>query len=149
MELQKDLKEFVALLNATNVKYLVVGGYAVAFHGYPRYTGDIDVFVEVTADNAGKLAEVLREFGFAGDATVAEFLSDPRRIIRMGNSPYRIEVLGTVDGVSFEEAWAARIETVVDGISIYIISKPLLLKNKKAAGRPKDLIDVDHLARLD
>ncbi len=146
MNLIKDLKEFVELLNATGVKYLLVGGHAVAFHGHPRYTGDIDFFVEPSSENGAKLMQVFADFGFGGLGFSATDFTEPGTVIQLGRPPFRIDILPTLDGIEFGEAWDTRIEAFAEGQPIHVISKEMLLKNKRATARPQDLADIEKLA---
>jgi predicted nucleotidyltransferase len=144
ISLPSDFKEFLKLLNAKKVKYLVIGGYAVGYHGYPRATNDLDVFVAVETINAEKLVAVLREFGFdTPDLSPDLFLQD--KIMRMGVAPIRIEVMTNISGVGFNECYRSRVVAVIDGVRINLISLPKLKQNKKASGRHKDLDDLEHL----
>ena len=144
ISLPSDFQEFLKLLNAQKVKYLVIGGYAVGYHGYPRATKDLDVFVALAPENATKLVTVLQEFGFdSPDLSPDLFLQD--RIVRMGNPPLRIEVTTSISGVSFDECYKNRVVATVDGVRVNLISLHKLKKNKKASGRHKDLDDLEHL----
>jgi len=145
IRLSPDFKEFLKLLNENNVRYLLVGGYAVAFHGYPRTTGDMDIWIAFDPTNASKVTKALREFGFSETALREELFTNPKNVIRMGIPPYRIEVLTTVDGIEFESSFTNRIIENVDGVEISIISKQDLIANKLSAGRNKDLDDVENL----
>lgn len=145
MRLSKDLREFVALLNSTGVEYLVVGGHAVAFHGYPRFTGDINFFVRVSPENAARLEGVLRSFGFGGIGITREDSLQPGTVVQLGRPPHRIDLLTAIDGVTFEEAWAGRVSADLDGLPVLMIGKRELLRNKAASGRPQDTADLDHL----
>jgi len=145
MNLDEDLKEFIELLNAREVRYLVVGAYALAYHGRPRYTGDIDVFVQPTEDNSQLVAQVIEQFGFASLGIVAADLSNPDQVIQLGVEPNRIDIMTSISGVSFEEAWAKREYGEIDGVSLPFISRDLLKRNKAAVGRKQDLADIDHL----
>ncbi|MFO0891588.1 MAG: nucleotidyltransferase [Isosphaeraceae bacterium] len=146
MEIQKDLKEFIELLNLNQVKYLIAGGYAVAFHGHPRTTGDIDLFVESSPENARKLVGTLDAFGFAGlGLTDRDFLT-PGVIVQLGQPPNRIDLLTSLSGVVFEDAWHHRVECVVDGLRIAFLDRRTLLVNKAATGRAKDLADLEALS---
>ena len=141
MNLSKDLREFIALLNSTSVKYVLVGGHAVAFHGYPRFTGHIDFFVERSADNASKLERILNEFGFAQLGLKAADFLEPDIVVQLGRSPNRIDILTSIDGVEFEQAWNSRVKTST-GAELFVINKELLLQNKRVAGRAQDLADM-------
>lgn len=142
--LPDDFRDFIRLLNRHRVRYVVVGGYAVAYHGFPRYTGDIDFFVELSEKNAAALIEVFCEFGFKEPPDAALFLT-PGNIVRIGWQPTRLEVLNRIDGVSFKECWTARQRANLEGLRVNFISLPLLLKNKRATARPKDLEDLRNL----
>jgi len=146
MEIQKDLKEFIELLNSNQVKYLVAGGYEVAFHGYPRTTGDIDLYVESSPENASRLVAALDAFGFAGlGLTDRDFLA-PGVTVQLGQPPNRIDLLTSLSGVAFEDAWHHRVECVVDGLRIAFLDLRSLLVNKAATGRAKDLADLEALS---
>ena len=145
MKLDQDLREFIELLNARNVRYLVVGAYALAFHGRPRYTGDIDFFVQPSAQNAELVAKIIEEFGFAGLGIVAADLSVDDQVIQLGVEPNRIDLMTSISDVSFEEAWNTREYGEIDGLKVPFISRELLKRNKTAVGRKQDLADLDHL----
>jgi len=142
MKLSKDSKEFIELLNSTKVKYLLVGGHAVAYHGHPRFTGDMDFFVERSPENARKLEQVLAAFGFASLGLKAHDFLEPGTVIQLGRAPYRIDLLTSIDAVEFTEAWAARIGAVMDDMPVFIISKDLLIRNKKVIDREQDRADI-------
>ncbi len=142
MKLPRDFREFIELLNSEGVKYVIVGGWAVAFHGCPRFTGDLDFFVEASSDNAGRLMRVLGRFGFASLGLQERDFLQPDRIIQLGRPPRRIDLITGVSGVSFAEAWAGRVPALLDGIPVQLIGREALLKNKAAAGRPQDTADV-------
>lgn len=143
--LSQDVKEFIELLNSNEVQYVIVGGYAVAYHGYPRMTGDIDFFVGITEQNAQQLLNTLSQFGFASlGLTKNDFLS-PQTIIQLGYPPNRIDIITSVDGVNFAEAWQTRIITDFDSVKVNILDKHLLIINKRHSGRLKDLQDVERL----
>lgn len=147
-KLQDDLREFIALLNSHHVEYVIVGGHAVAFHGHPRFTGDIDFFIRVTPPNVERLLTVLRAFGFGTlDITAADLL-EPNRVLRLGYPPNQIDVLTSISGVDFDAAWDTRVESVMDQQPVSIIGWAELLRNKRAAGRQKDLADVDELVAV-
>jgi len=146
LPLPKDLREFIELLNSHDVHYLVVGGYAVAIHGHPRMTGDIDFFVETTDENARKLESVLADFGFAGLGLSAEDFLDPGTIIQLGRPPNRIDLVTSLSGVTFADSWEKRVRHVVEGVPLLFVDKQTLLANKAASGRPKDLADLAALS---
>jgi hypothetical protein len=145
MKLQKDLREFIELLNSTKIKYLLVGGHAVAYHGFPRFTGDMDFFVECSNWNLSALAKLLRDFGFSALADEVMPSTLPGMVFQLGRPPNRIDLLTSIDGVDFEEAWQSRETAVIDGIQVPILSKPMLIRNKRASGRLKDLEDLRQL----
>jgi hypothetical protein len=133
------------LLGSHEVKYLLVGGYAVGFHGYPRATADMDLWVSRTKENARKLVSVLEEFGFRDVALAGQALTQKDQVIRMGVPPLRIELFTSISGAEFDACYAERIESEIEGIRISILSLADLKRNKKAAGRPKDLADLEEL----
>ena len=145
MNLEDDLREFVELLNALNVHYLVVGAFAVAYYGYPRFTADLDLFIERSQENAERLVQVIERFGF-GDLNLSarDFLEDDQ-VIQLGVSPNRIDLLTFISAVDFDEAWAARQQAEIQGLSVPIISKEMLKRNKAATGRSQDLLDLERL----
>ena len=143
--LSKDFKEFIELLNEHNVRYLVVGGYAVAFHGHPRYTKDIDIWIELSLQNAENILEALKEFGFGSlDLSLDDFLEGDQ-IIQLGYPPNRIYILTALTGLKFEDCYNARIEFDVEGLHIHFIDLENLKKNKLATGRLQDLADAENL----
>jgi hypothetical protein len=146
LPLPNDFKEFIRLLNARQVKFLVVGGYAVAFHGYPRMTGDIDFFIEAEEGNARKLVKVLQDFGFGSLALSYEDFTQPDTIVQLGYPPLRIDLLTSVSGVSFEQAWSQKVDVELEGEILHFIGKEALLVNKSASGRLKDQSDLDALS---
>lgn len=143
--LPQDFKEFLKLLNANGVEYLLIGGYAVGYYGYPRATQDIDIWIALNPGNARRMVEVLHQFGFTTPEVSAELFLQDKSIIRMGVPPLRIEVTTFIDGVSFNECFAARMKAVIDGLEVSLISLEHLKINKKASGRFKDLDDLEHL----
>jgi predicted nucleotidyltransferase len=147
VKLQRDLREFIELLSSHAVEYLIVGGHAVAFHGHPRFTGDIDIFVRATESNAQRLNAALAAFGF-GDLGFddATWLA-PERIVQLGRPPNRIDLLTSISGVTFDEAWAGRVTAQLDGLEVPLIGLDALLVNKRASGRAKDLADLEELER--
>jgi predicted nucleotidyltransferase len=143
--LTKDFKEFLQCLNAHGVEYLVIGGHAVAFYGYPRATADMDVWVAVNGGNAERLVAAIREFGFDVSDLNANLFLEPNRIIRMGVSPNRIEIQTGIDGVEFQDCFPRRIRGELGGLEVNFIGLEDLKINKRASGRNKDLADLDEL----
>ncbi len=143
--LPPDFKEFLRLLNSHGVEYLLVGGYAVGYYGYPRATADMDIWVARTPQNADRLVRVLKEFGFNVPDLSPELFLKERQVIRMGVPPFRIEIVTSASGVTFEECYSARVRAVIDDIEVNIISLDHLKANKRAAGRHKDFDDLEHL----
>ena len=147
ISLPKDLKEFLVLLNSHQVEYLLIGGYAVGYHGYPRATGDMDIWVGVSAENARKLVTVLKEFGFDLPEVDKDLFLQRNKIVRMGNAPLRIELLTSISGVEFESCYNQRISDILDDIPVNIIDLQNLIANKRKSGRFKDLDDVEKLSQ--
>jgi len=145
IELPQDFKEFLKLLNAENAEYLIVGGYAVGYHGYPRATNDMDIWVAVKPENAERLVAALQEFGFDASNLSAEIFLQENQIIRLGVPPMRIEILTGISGVAFDECYPQRVSELIDGIPVNIIDLQNLKLNKKASGRYKDLDDLENL----
>lgn len=145
--LDQDYKEFIRLLNAHGVRYMVVGGYAVAYHGHIRQTGDIDVWVEISEENAARLVQVMRAFGFGNMYREADFLQ-PGHFIQLGVAPVRIDILNEVDGVMFADCFSAVEATIWDGVPINFIGLADLRKNKSSTGRRKDAADLRNLNKV-
>jgi hypothetical protein len=145
MVLNPDFKEFLQSLNDNQVRYLVVGGYAVALHGYPRYTKDLDVWIDLGLDNAQKLIIALDQFGFASLKLRAEDFLDPGKVIQLGYPPNRIDLITTLAGVDFETCFESRLVIQVNDIAVNFIDLDNLRSNKRSAGRPQDLADLDNL----
>jgi hypothetical protein len=145
MKLVKDFEAFIELLNKNEVKYLVVGGYAFAIHAYPRFTNDIDFFILSTTSNAQKIVSVLLEFGFDTTSFSPDDLLIKDKVIQLGEPPYRIDLLTSIDGVDFDEAWQRKVTSKYGDQVLYFISKEDLIRNKKASGRKKDLDDLSEL----
>lgn len=143
--LNQDFREFIQSLNANQVRYLVVGGYAVALHGHPRYTKDINIWLELSPDNASNVVKALDQFGFGSlGLQAADFLT-PDQIVQFGNPPSRIELFTTLPGVEFATCYPQRIQTKIDGLSVDFIDLDNLKKNKRAVGRLQDLADLENL----
>lgn len=147
MTLHKDIREFIELCLSRKVEFLLVGGYALAFHGAPRFTEDIDFMVLVSPENADKLSAVLTEFGFGEVGIEREDFLEKGQVIQLGRVPNRIDLLTGISGVTWDEAWASRISVLLDGIELMAIGKNALVQNKQATGRPQDIADVARLTR--
>lgn len=143
--LNTDFKEFIESLNKHNVQYLIIGGYAVALHGYPRYTKDLDVWVSATSENIERLLNALSDFGFEETGLQINDFSEPETIIQLGYPPHRIDILNTPKGVDFASCYANMIEVEIDGLTINLIDLADLRKNKSATGRAQDLADLENL----
>lgn len=146
-KLNKNFIDFLRLLNSNHVKYLVIGGYAVGFHGSVRATGDLDVFVEISEENAAALLVAFRMFGFDVPQLRKEIFLEAEKIVRVGQPPLRIEVLNAISGVAFADCYSKRIIEQIDDVPVSFIDIQSLLKNKTASGRAKDLADVEALTK--
>jgi hypothetical protein len=142
MRLDRDFKEFIECCIAHDVRFLIVGGYAVAAHGHPRFTKDIDVWLWIDRRNAERLVGALDDFGFGAVGLSADDFAEPEVVIQLGYPPKRIDLLTSIDGVTFETCYPDRVTVDVDGLSVPFIDRKNLLKNKRAAARPQDLADV-------
>jgi len=146
--LTADFKEFAALLNSNGVKYLVVGGYALAAYGHPRYTGDMDFWIGTAADNTEKVLLALDQFGFKSLGIQKQDLTEPNQVIQLGFPPVRIDLLTSIDGVDFDDCYARRLDLEMDGLALGFIALDDFKTNKKAVGRHKDLADLETLEQL-
>ena len=145
LELANDYKEFLRLLRAQGVEYLLIGGWAVGYHGYPRATYDLDVWIAISPGNADRMVKALAEFGFDTSELSKDLFLQPDKIVRMGVEPVQIEVMTSISGVGFDECYRERLETTLDSEPVSLISLRKLRINKKASGRLKDLSDLEHL----
>lgn len=145
IRLPQDFKEFLRLLSSHGVEYLLIGGYAVGYHGFPRATGDLDIWVSTELPNAERLVAALREFGFGVRELSADLFIKPGHVVRMGVPPLRIEILTTITGLGFSECYVDRTRDVLDEVEVSVISLPHLKRNKRALGRAKDLNDLENL----
>ena len=145
-KLDRNFADFLRLLNSRGVEFLVIGGYAVGYHGFVRATGDLDIFVRRSATNASALVQVYRDFGFSTPELSEALFLESGKIVRIGYPPVRIEVMNSISGVEFDEVYPKRIEEVIDGVMMPFIDLDSLLKNKAASGRMKDLADIEGLA---
>jgi len=143
--LSKDFREFIESLNENSVRYLVVGGYAVAFHGHPRYTSDLDVWVELSPDNADKIIAALKKFGFGSLGLKPEDFLEMDQIVQLGYPPNRIDILTTLIDLKFEDCYKKKVEVEIQGLRINFIDIENLKKNKRATGRSQDLADAENL----
>lgn len=146
MTIPSDFREFFALLAEHRVEYAVVGGYAVAYHGAPRFTGDIDVLVGTDPDNSRRLLRALHDFGFGSVGLTTEDFSEADRVVQLGAEPMRIDLLTGIDGVAWQEVLDTRVPADIDGIEVFFIGLGLLVKNKRSTGRPGDLADAERLS---
>jgi len=147
IDLNRDWSEFLSALIAHHVKFVLVGGHAVAGYGEPRYTEDLDVFVEPSRENARRLRAALVDFGFGAAAPTIAELGTRDKVFMLGRKPWRIDILTGIDGVTFEQAWASRCEADFVAKPLFVIGRDALIKNKRAAARPKDLADVEALSK--
>ena len=145
IQLPPDFKEFLRLFGAREVRYLIVGGYAVGYHGYPRPTGDLDLWVGSSLDNAARVVAVLKEFGFNLPEVSEELFLREKQVIRLGLPPIRIEIITSASGVDFNECYERAVLDDIDSVPVRIIALEDLKINKKAAGRHKDLNDLEVL----
>lgn len=142
-----DFSDMLSALNARKVEYMIVGAYALAAHGYLRATGDIDIWIRCTVENAEKVLKALKDFGAPMFDLTLDDLSSPGIVFQIGLPPRRIDFLTSISGVDFDKCWDDRMEVEVDGLSLNFLSKSWLIANKRATGRPKDLLDADELER--
>ncbi len=145
MQPSSDFKELLNLFNELKVRYLVVGGYAVIYYAEPRYTKDLDLWVSADSENAEKVYVALQRFGAPLTGVTVQDFQTPGLVYQMGRPPIRVDILMGLKGVEFDEAWATRVEADFDGVKALILSRQLLIENKKLAGRPQDLMDVESL----
>jgi predicted nucleotidyltransferase len=144
--LPNDFREFLKLCNQKRLKYVLIGGYAVGHYGYPRATADMDIWIEQSPENAAKMVAVLIAFGFDVPELSVELFLEKGKIIRMGVPPMRLKILTDISGVTFAECYPLRGKAKMDGIRVDVISREDLKINKAAAGRLKDLDDLEHLS---
>jgi hypothetical protein len=145
METQPDFRELLALFNAHHVEYLIVGGYALAFHGAPRFTGDLDIFVKPDAVNAQRILTALAAFGFSSVGLTPSDFERPDQVVQLGVPPVRIDLLTSITDVSWDEAWAGRIAGSYGDMPVYYLGREQFIANRRATGRTKDLADLEML----
>jgi predicted nucleotidyltransferase len=143
--LNQDFKEFIRSLNNNGVRYLVIGGYAVGFHGHPRYTKEIDIWIGLDAENAANIMKSLEQFGFASLGLQESDFTTPDQIIQLGYPPNRIDLITTTPGVDFDDCYPSRVQAEIDGIQVNFIDMENLKRNKQAVGRHQDLADIENL----
>ena len=141
----QDFKEFIELLIKNRAEYLIVGGYAVGIHGHPRYTGDLDIWLNPSPENAELILKSVNEFGFSSFKLSVEDFTKPGKVIQLGYPPLRIDLLTEIDGVVFKDCFENRKEVIIDNLKFNFIGYNDLLKNKKESGRPRDIDDIDNL----
>jgi hypothetical protein len=145
MPFPEDWRAFIESLNSNGVEYLIVGAVALAHHGFPRYTGDLDILILNSPENAQRLESALATFGFAGLGLKAQDFTEPYREIQLGVPPNRIDLLTSITGLSFEEAWADRVQAEMEGLKVVFIGRRSLIRNKRLTGRTRDKADLEAL----
>ena len=145
MRLSNDWRELLESLNSRGIDYVVVGAHSLAFHGRPRYTGDLDILVRATRENAAKLVDLLNQFGFADAGFKESDFTEPDQLIQLGRAPNRIDLLTSITGVTTDQALASKVSADLDGIPVFILAKDALIRNKRAVGRPQDIADLKAL----
>jgi predicted nucleotidyltransferase len=148
MELQSDFQEFFKSLNKHDVEYVVVGAYALAFHGRPRATDDLDVFVAANPHNARRVLAALKDFGFGSLDIKEEDLSTPRFFFRLGRAPNQIDILTNLEGTTWDEVWQQRIESEYGGVPVHVIGREQFIQAKRSSGRLQDLGDIEKLGEV-
>ena len=143
MEVQQDFKDLLALFNAHKVDYIIVGAHALAFHGAPRYTGDMDILVRPDSENAQRILSALKDFGFGSLGLTIDDFTSLDKVVQLGVAPVRVDIVTSITGVSWEDAAAARVAGTYGGLEVYYIGKKQLILNKRAIGRKKDLADLE------
>jgi len=149
MRLARDLRQFIELLNSHGVEYLIVGSFALAFHGWPRFTGDIDILIRPSKENAQRVEAVIQDFGFGSLGLRADDFGKPYQVVQLGHPPNRVDLLTAITGVPFEEAWAQRQSGDLDGVPVAFIGRESFIKNKRATGRWKDRADLEALGETE
>ncbi len=145
MEVQKDFKELLELFNGRKVEYIIVGAYALAYHGAPRFTGDIDIFVHPSPENAKKILSALGDFGFGSQSLTIEDFKNPDSVVQLGVPPVRIDIITSITGVDWEEADKGKRESLYGDVPVYFLGRDQYIANKRAVGRKKDLADIESL----
>ena len=148
MEVQADFRDLLALFNAHGVEYLIVGGYALAFHGAPRFTGDLDILVKPDGDNVRHILDALDEFGFGSLGLAIEDFESPEQVIQLGVPPVRVDLITSLSGVTWDEAVSGKVRGTYGGVPVNYIGRTQFLANKRATGRQKDLADLEALGEV-
>jgi hypothetical protein len=143
MEVQQDFRDLLALFNAHKVDYIIVGAHALAYHGAPRYTGDMDIFVRPDSENAERILRALDKFGFGSLGLKVEDFAAPDKVVQLGVAPVRIDIVTSITGVSWEDANAGRVAGSYGGLEVHYLGKREFILNKRALGRKKDLADLE------
>jgi hypothetical protein len=145
MEAQTDYRELLALFNAHEVRYIIVGAFALAFHGAPRYTGDLDILICPDGENGGRILRALDEFGFGSLGLTVEDFAVPGKVVQLGVPPVRIDIVTSITGISWDEAEASRVAGRFGSVPVSYLGKEAFIRNKRALGRKKDLADAEAL----
>ena len=148
MKLSNDLREFIELLNSLKVEFVIVGAHALAWHGLPRYTKDVDFLINTSPENAQTMANLIDAFGFGSTGLGADDFQITDQVIQLGMEPNRIDILTGISGVTWEEAWASKVSAELDGLPVWYLGKDAYIKNKLASGRPQDSADVARLREV-
>ncbi len=148
MKLSNDLREFIELLNSLKVEFVIVGAHALAWHGLPRYTKDVDFLINTSPENAQTMANLIEAFGFGSTGLGADDFQITDQVIQLGLEPNRIDILTGISGVSWTEAWDTRVEGDLDGLPVSYLGRDTYIKNKLASGRPQDQADVARLKEI-
>jgi hypothetical protein len=147
MDVLKDFAELCSLLNEQSVEFLIVGGYAVGYHGAPRFTGDLDILVHPDVRQVGKMLEALTRFGFPAEDLAPEYVLEQKKIMQLGRQPVQVHLMTNITGVDWDEAWASKRLGMYGDVPVFFIGRQALIDNKRATGRTKDLADVEALER--
>jgi hypothetical protein len=147
MNVEKDFADLCSLFNEKSVDYLIVGGYAVAFHGAPRFTGDLDILVRPDAEQVRTVLEAVSTFGFPAQNLQAAYILENHKILQMGHVPVQVHLMTDISGVSWDRAWQSREKGTYGDVPVFFIGREALIENKRASGRTKDLADVEALGR--
>ena len=146
MEIQSDFRDLLESFNKNRVDYVIVGGYALAFHGAPRYTGDLDILVNASEDNAHRILQSLNEFGFGSFVLSIQDFREPNKVIQLGYPPVRVDIVTSISGVSWGEAFQNRVAGKYGDITVHYIGRKQFVINKRTVGRKKDLADLEALS---